>query len=172
MSNCHLDKLLKILSQYKIDELKLTYLPNIIKCEINLDIHKIIYINSNYKFLKIYRQGQSKFREQLIIRFHGKCPISGHQTDMTDACHILDYQYIIEEKEKMDIYNGILMSTVLHRAFDRGYFTFDENTCCIKILKQNNIFEGNGVIEGKYLYKLDNPKTKKYIHERNKRLAY
>ena len=171
MQNCHLNFLFKIISQYQINELnKISEDDNHIKLVLNLDKNTIIDLNSDFKFLKTYRPGQQKFRIELIKRYRGKCPISGHQTDMSDACHIFDYHHISPEKDAMDVYNGILMSTVLHRAFDRGYFTFDEETCCIKILKPNNIFEGNGVVEGKYLFRLDNSQTKKYLIERNKRL--
>lgn len=171
MLNCHLDFLFKLISQYQINELnKISEDDEQIKFELILDKETIINLNSEFKFLKPFRPGQQKFRNELIKRYRGKCPISGHQTDMSDACHILDYCHITSEKDKMDVYNGILMSTLLHRAFDSGYFTFDEETCCIKILKPNNIFEGNGVVEGKYLFRLDNSQTKKYLMERNKRL--
>ena len=109
---------------------------------------------------------QYKFRKLVLNRFNAKCPISGH-TDTVDACHILERKNSLELEDIGDGYNGILLSKTLHSAFDKNFFTIDENTCCIKILNPNHTLHNMGLEEGKYIWQLDNEKSKYYLQLRN-----
>ena len=112
------------------------------------------------------QQQQNKFRRLVLNRFNNKCPISGHR-DTVDACHILERKNSLEFRDKGDLYNGILLSKTLHCAFDKKIFTIDENTCCIKILNPNHTLHNIGLEEGKYIWQLDNEKSKYYLQLRN-----
>ena len=116
---------------------------------------------------------QKMYREKLIERFK-RCPISDTHYKLCEACHILPYSNA-KKKEKFDIDNGILLSSTLHKAFDRNYFTIDEKTCKTKILEENIIKDNldkddilNLIDENKYIEQLDNKKCKLYLKKRNK----
>ena len=115
---------------------------------------------------------QRIYREKLIERFE-RCPISNTHYKLCEACHILPYSES-KKKEKFDVNNGILLSSTIHKAFDRKYFTIDENTCKIKILEENikkDNLDKNDIIdlidENKYIKNLDNKNCKYYLKKRN-----
>ena len=60
---------------------------------------------------------------------------------MLDAAHIQPYSKCINQIEKYDINNGILMCRNHHRLFDAGYFTFTASKT-IKISKELNQDDG------------------------------
>lgn len=63
----------------------------------------------------VARQGQGKFRREIINAYEGVCAISGEQTlEVLDAAHINPY----EGKHTNIVNNGILIRTDLHNLFD------------------------------------------------------
>ena len=75
------------------------------------------------KAIREARHGQGKYREQLIgqVRY---CPI----TKITDeriliASHIKPWS-VSNDKEKIDPYNGYLLSPMFDKLFDKGFMTF------------------------------------------------
>ena len=121
------------------------------------------------------RQGQRTYRKKLIERFN-ICPLTGINYKLCEAAHILPYSECKKKKDKFSVNNGILLSATMHKAFDRNYFTIDDKTCKVKILKKNmekdeiknpkeiNLEDKDGV----YIPELDNPESKNFIKERNK----
>lgn len=116
---------------------------------------------------------QRIYRENLINKF-SKCPISKTHFKLCEACHILPYSNA-KKKEKFNVNNGILLSSTLHKAFDRNYFTIDEKTCKTKIIIDNitkdeiNEQEIKKLIkENKYIKELDNKESKYFLKMRNK----
>ena len=134
-------------------------------------------INSCGK-LKRNRQGQKTYRKKLIDRY-GVCPLTGVNYKLCEAAHILPYSECKNKKDKYSVNNGILLSATMHKAFDRNYFTIDEETCKVKLLinnmkkddietpKQLDLEDKDGI----YIQELDNPESKKYIKERNNFLS-
>ena len=116
---------------------------------------------SNEKYMS------TKYRNSVLKRYDNKCPISGHIGDLADACHILERKNSLATFDKNDIYNGILLSKTLHKAFDKKYFTFNEETSKVKILKPHINLHDIGLIDGKYIWQLDNEKSKYYLKLRN-----
>ena len=110
----------------------------------------------------------AKYRNSILKRYNNKCPISGHVGELADACHILERKYSLESFDKNDVYNGILLSKTLHTAFDKKYFTFNDETLKVKILNPDIDLHNIGLIEGKYIWQLDNEKSKYYLKLRNK----
>lgn len=115
---------------------------------------------------------QKIYREKLIEKFE-KCPITKTHYKLCEACHILPY-HKAKKKDKFDTYNGILLSSTLHKAFDRNYFTIDEKTCKTKILNENLEKDDISkkeiefiVKENIYIKELDNDESKYFLKKRN-----
>lgn len=71
------------------------------------------------------REGQGKYREQLLeqCRF---CPITMISDErLLIASHIKPWAASNDE-EKIDPYNGYMLSPLFDKLFDRGFITFDE----------------------------------------------
>lgn len=72
------------------------------------------------------RQGQDKFREKLV-RLWRSCSVTCC-SDLTflRASHIKPWK-ISDDRERLDPFNGLLLSPNLDIAFDRGLITFEDN---------------------------------------------
>lgn len=71
------------------------------------------------------RVGQGVFRRKLI-RHWGKCSATGClQIDILKASHIKPWSES-NNHERLDVYNGLLLSPNLDALFDKGYITFDD----------------------------------------------
>ncbi len=111
------------------------------------------------------------FKRQIPMIYHNTCAISGLQINATfnvsliDACHIVPFSNSYDDT----ITNGISLTPTLHRAFDRGLISIDDNYCVIVSNKFNesyieskysiNQFEGKKVLlpsNKKYYPKLEN----------------
>jgi hypothetical protein len=117
------------------------------------------------------RDRQGNFREKIIDR-DNCCILSKKDYSLCEAAHILNFKDS-DEDAKYDIFNGILLSCNLHKAFDSNFFTFDSDTCKFKILYKNLVSKnidqlGIKEYEGRYIKQLDNLKSKLYLKKRNK----
>jgi len=73
------------------------------------------------------RIGQGKFRSVAMKRFQSKCCITGiEQVEILDACHIKPWAYSSNE-ERLQQHNSLLLTKDLHKLFDLGFFSFDNN---------------------------------------------
>jgi ParB/RepB/Spo0J family partition protein len=79
---------------------------------------------------------QNYYREGLINRYK-KCIISGMHMEVCEACHIIPFS----ESENFDINNGILLNSVLHKLFDKHYWSINPSTLCVEISNKCNDFE-------------------------------
>lgn len=72
------------------------------------------------------RKGQDKYREQVFSRYP-YCVVT-HVTDpnLLTACHIKGYAHC-NRTEQFDKFNGLTMTPTIHKLFDLGYLTFDNN---------------------------------------------
>ena len=77
--------------------------------------------------LVIQRVGQDIFRDQLMTYWQGRCPLTGI-TDpaLLRASHIIAWKDCASDAERLDVYNGLLLSALWDAAFDRGLVTFDD----------------------------------------------
>lgn len=72
------------------------------------------------------RIGQQKFRDALIDYWKG-CALSGIQLrEILKASHIKPWKDATHE-ERLDPYNGILLSPTYDALFDRGFISFDDD---------------------------------------------
>lgn len=78
--------------------------------------------------LIIQRVGQDIFRGRLMTYWQGRCPLTGI-TDpaLLRASHIISWKDCRTDAERLDVYNGLLLSALWDAAFDRGLVTFDNN---------------------------------------------
>nr|WP_246878977.1 HNH endonuclease [Thalassospira sp. ER-Se-21-Dark] len=73
-------------------------------------------VDTDQKFREVaVRQGQAKFRSNLIGLFDGKCAITGCAVAVAlQAAHIVPYR----KKSKLDLGNGLLLRADIHTLFD------------------------------------------------------
>lgn len=72
------------------------------------------------------REGQGKYREQLLSQCHF-CPFTMISDErLLIASHIKPWAASADE-EKIDPYNGYMLSPLFDKLFDRGFITFTEN---------------------------------------------
>lgn len=81
----------------------------------------------------------TSFKARVLTAYGNKCAFSGLQLRLVDAAHILPVSF---ETSTDETSNGIALSALYHRAYDRGLVTFNEkyqtvvNTSKINALKK------------------------------------
>lgn len=81
----------------------------------------------------------SSFNARVLNAYGNRCAFSGTQLKLVDAAHILPVSY---DESTDDTSNGIALSALYHRAFDRGLVTFNDkyqiivNEKKLKVLKE------------------------------------
>jgi len=79
------------------------------------------------QYLRAARVGQGKFRTALLERYGGRCAAAGiSNTELLVASHIKPWE-ACTNAERLDPDNGILLSALLDRLFDRGLITFQDD---------------------------------------------
>jgi putative restriction endonuclease len=66
---------------------------------------------------------EKNFTKRVLTAYGNQCAFSGMQLRLVDAAHILP---VSEATSTDDTSNGIALSTLYHRAFDRGLVTLNE----------------------------------------------
>ena len=76
--------------------------------------------------LVVQRIGQNIFRDRLLDYWDGTCPLTGI-TDIAllRASHIRPWSACDSDAERLDVHNGLLLSSLWDAAFDAGLVTFD-----------------------------------------------
>ncbi len=78
------------------------------------------------KNIRQARVGQGKYREELLEQCH-YCPITMISDErLLIASHIKPWA-ASNEKEKIDPYNGYMLSPMIDKLFDKGFITFTES---------------------------------------------
>lgn len=78
----------------------------------------------------VHRQGQPKFRKQLMKAYAAKCAISGCTlVEVLEAAHITPYMGPDTNKVK----NGLLLRADIHTLFDLGLISIDPDTLRIRL---------------------------------------
>ena len=72
------------------------------------------------------RVNQNVFRSLVIANFDGKCALTGIDiSELLVASHIIPWA--MNKKERLNPCNGICLSALYDKAFDKGIIAFDEN---------------------------------------------
>ena len=74
------------------------------------------------------RIGQSTFREALLDYWGGACAVTGLDLpEILRASHAKPWAHCETDAERLDVFNGFLLSANLDALFDRGLITFENN---------------------------------------------
>jgi hypothetical protein len=77
--------------------------------------------------LVVQRIGQDIFRTSLMDYWQGRCPLTGIiDPALLRASHIVPWAECDSDAERLDVYNGLLLSALWDAAFDRGLVTFND----------------------------------------------
>ena len=78
--------------------------------------------------LQKIRIGQQIFRRELLKYWKGECPLTGvTDTLLLRASHIKPWSKCDDNGERLNVYNGILLSSLHDAAFDAGLLSFEDN---------------------------------------------
>ena len=78
--------------------------------------------------LVIQRIGQDVFREALMDFWAGRCAVTGlDQPELLRANHMKPWAACTTDAERLDPYNGLLLSAHWDAAFDSGLVTFEDD---------------------------------------------
>lgn len=85
--------------------------------------------------LILTRVGQGQFRSDLLTNFKSTCLLTGIQhPSLLIASHIKSWKDCANNTERLDAINGLLLSSLMDKLFDRYFITFNPNTfrliCC------------------------------------------
>ena len=122
--------------------------------EMCLDLNLLLetkYQNIRLVSSKLKRDGQKKFREEILKR-DKKCVISGEGELSCEAAHIKPFNNCKEE-DKYDLNNGLLLGSSIHKLFDKYLWSINNN----KVVVSNKILNNSAYY---YINKYDN----KIIH--------
>lgn len=74
------------------------------------------------------RIGQDRFRDALMNYWNGMCPLTGiSNPELLRASHIISWAECDSDQERLNVYNGLLLSSLWDAAFDCGLITFDDH---------------------------------------------
>jgi hypothetical protein len=82
--------------------------------------------------LVVQRVGQDIFRDALMDYWGGRCPMTGiTEPELLRASHIVPWADSTDE-QRLDVYNGVLLSALWDAAFDSGLISFaDDGTVLV-----------------------------------------
>lgn len=136
----------KHLNNYLIEDIE-----NILGSEISIDTEKENLIKC--------RIGQGKFRDQLIEYWNGCSVTDFKNINLLVASHIKPWRDS-SNIERLDVYNGLLLTPNLDKLFDKGYISFKDDGE-ILISKDLDNYEALGV--SKYMIIAIEEQHKKYL---------
>lgn len=74
------------------------------------------------------RIGQNRFRDALMKYWNGTCPLTGiANPELLRASHIIAWAECPSDQERLNVHNGLLLSSLWDAAFDCGLVTFDDD---------------------------------------------
>ena len=77
--------------------------------------------------LQIQRIGQDMFRKSLLDYWGGKCCVTGLAvSDLLRASHIRPWATCETNEQRLDVFNGLLLSPNIDALFDGGWVTFSD----------------------------------------------
>jgi hypothetical protein len=116
------------------------------------------------------RVGQGQFRKNLIEIWDGKCAVTASALiDILIASHIKPWK-VSNNKERLDPYNGLLLSPTYDKLFDTGYISFNvDGTIIISELLSDAQIEVLHVTKSDRLIKKPNHELNNYLkyHRKN-----
>ena len=97
------------------------------------------FLLENIYNIKIIETDKSRVRlsqKELLKKFNNKCIIINEDClDELEACHLIP----INEEESYNINNGIILTSNLHKTFDKYLWSINPNTLKIEINNNKNV---------------------------------
>ena len=87
------------------------------------------------------RKGQDYFRRMILANYNCRCALTGiDMPQLLLASHIIPWSDKSHKKERLNPENGICLSALYDRAFDKGLITFspDDYTVCLSSALREN----------------------------------
>jgi putative restriction endonuclease len=73
------------------------------------------------------RIGQPIFRQALMDYWNGACPLTGiTDPELLRASHIVPWVDCVSDAQRLDVHNGLLLSSLWDAAFDSGLISFSD----------------------------------------------
>ena len=110
------------------------------------------------------RIGQGQFRDKLINYWKACAVTNCTSNSILKASHIKPWRHCLNNKERLDAYNGLLLTPNLDTLFDRGFISFSDNGLILisESLKENDA-KLLGIQDGLKLSKVESHHLK-YLH--------
>jgi putative restriction endonuclease len=86
------------------------------------------------------RKGQDFFRRMILANYGGRCALTGIDIpELLFASHIIPWRDKLHKKERLNPRNGICLSALYDKAFDKGLIGFDPDmrTVLSKRIREN-----------------------------------
>ena len=115
--------------------------------EIILQVEFNIEVEDKCKKESEYSRQDEEFKKAVKTRYNNKCIITGHDIVKCDVAHIIEFSKCLTQYEKYDVNNGLLLSTEMHRLFDKYYFSIKPDTLMIEIDKTKKGINNVGLLE-------------------------
>lgn len=78
--------------------------------------------------LQKVRIGQQIFRRELLRYWSGKCPLTGiKDKSLLRASHIKPWSKCDNDRDRLSVFNGVLLSSLHDAAFDAGLLSFEDS---------------------------------------------
>lgn len=88
------------------------------------------------------RVGQDLFRKALMDYWGGACAVTGlHLPELLRASHAKPWADCATDAERLDVFNGFLLSAQLDALFDSGLITFDEQGLLLPAAKLTDVHQ-------------------------------
>ena len=111
----------------EIDGLATEHLVETSAQKINTSIKKLDIPETEKGALSKSRNGQGSFRDNLLAYWNSKCAVSAFGIKaLLRASHIKPWS-VSNNSERLDVYNGILLSPAHDAAFDKGFISFADD---------------------------------------------
>ncbi|WP_243700351.1 HNH endonuclease [Halorussus pelagicus] len=134
------------------------------------------YTAAEYETTATGRRVHPEFRETVLERYDGRCPVSGVDcAGLLDVAHILPWSEFADRRAEFR--NVLALDKTHHAAFDRGLFTLDSTYR----LRVNPAFETDSDLLRRTLVDKDGEKIRfgeaakpspEYLRTRNERLDW
>lgn len=119
-----------------LEEVTRTEMPPDIEVIQKVSNHRQIVVQMITK-----KQRDNSFRARVLRAYNYKCAFSGIQLKLVDAAHIVPVSY---ETSTDETSNGIALSAIHHKAYDKGLITFnDEYRIVVKTSEIHKLRELN-----------------------------
>ncbi len=120
-------KRIRIVTDKRIDQLQITRGGGGASAVEEADVHAPGLTETERSYIRNSRIGQGQFRKDLIKKFRSTCPVTGIGDErLLVASHIKPWT-LSTNTERLDDHNGILLSALADRLFDKGLVTFSDD---------------------------------------------